>query len=284
MAKRKILHQGRSKDISEGDAPDTHILSFKDETTGFDQASPVTIAGKGVLNNRISAHLMTKLEGIGIATHFLNSLNMREQVIRPLEMHPFSVHVRNIAAGSLCDRLGVKEGFVPRQPIIEFYARNPASGNPIMSEHHLMGMGWVDGYELEEVLHRALRANDYLNGLYAGIGLSLVDIRFEFGRRYSEYGELYLFLGDEISPETCRLWDSVTKEKIGRERVGEAPEAVIEGYQRVAHGLGLVPKGGIVEGGAVNEQIASSLGEIDNELAKARRLRALKAPGAPRKV
>jgi len=281
--KRRLIHEGKAKIIYEGPEKGTLIQYFKDDATAFNGEKHDIVAGKGVLNNRISAHLMTKLEAIGIPTHFLKSLNMREQLVRQVEIIPIEVVIRNVAAGSLTKRLGVKEGAILQNPLVEFYYKKDELGDPMVNEHHIMTFGWADPYELEEMVHMAWRINDYLNGLFAGIGLRLIDFKLEFGRLSGEHGELYILLADEISPDNCRLWDVTTNEKLDKDRFRQDLGDVIEGYQQIAERLGLVPKGGIIEGGSVNEQLAASLGEIDNELARERKLRGLK-PGKPRKV
>jgi phosphoribosylaminoimidazole-succinocarboxamide synthase len=286
IGKRRVIYEGSAKTVYEGTEPGTLVQHFKDDTSAFNGTKRALIAGKGVLNNRISAHLMTKLEGIGIPTHFLRSLNMREQLVRQVEIIPVSIVIRNVAAGSLCTRLGVKEGLVLPQPLIEYYYKKAAAAEDAMvNEHHIITFGWADPYEVEEMIHMAWRVNDYLNGLFTGIGLRLIDFRLEFGRLWGEQGELYLLLADEISPDNCRLWDAATGEKLDRDRFREDLPNVIEGYQQVAQRLGLIPKGGIMDGAGINEQIASSLGEIQNDLAKERGLRVLsKPPFKPRKV
>ena len=283
MAGRKVLYEGKAKTIYEGPEPGTLVQYFKDDATAGNGAKKAVIAGKGVLNNRISSHLMTKLEGIGIPTHFLRSLNMREQLVRQVEIIPLEVVVRNIAAGSMVKRLGIKEGTILPQPVIEFYYKKDDLGDPMVNENQILTFQWADPYELDEMVHLSYRINDYLNGLFAGLGLRLVDFKLEFGRIYGEYGEIYILLADEISPDNCRLWDAVTNEKLDKDRFRFDLGDVITGYQQIAERLGLVPKGGIIDGGSINEQLAASLGEIENELAKQRRLRSLK-PNKPRKV
>lgn len=275
MANRRLIHEGKAKIIYEGPEPGTLIQYFKDDATAFNAQKKAVIAGKGVLNNRISSHLMTRLETIGIPTHFLKSLNMREQLVREVEIIPLEVVVRNIAAGSICKRLGLKEGTILPQPLIEFYYKNDALGDPMIGEHHIITFGWADVFELEEMVAMSYRINDYLNGMFAGIGLKLVDFKLEFGRLWGEYGELYLLLADEISPDNCRLWDMQTNEKMDKDRFRQDLGGLVEAYQQVAERLGLVPKGGIIEGGNINEQVAAGLGEIENELARERRLRSL---------
>ncbi|PJB71432.1 MAG: phosphoribosylaminoimidazolesuccinocarboxamide synthase [Alphaproteobacteria bacterium CG_4_9_14_3_um_filter_47_13] len=278
MVNRRLIHEGKAKIIYEGTEPGTLIQYFKDDATAFNARKKATIAGKGVLNNRISAHLMMRLETIGIPTHFLKSLNMREQLVREVEIIPIEVVIRNIAAGSLCTRLGMKEGTILPQPLIEYYYKKDELNDPMISESHIMTLGWADVYELEEIVAMSYRINDYLNGMFAGIGLKLVDFKLEFGRLWGEYGELYLLLADEISPDNCRLWDMETNEKMDKDRFRQDLGGMIEAYQQVAERLGLIPKGGIIEGGNINEQVAAGLGEIDNELARERRLRSINKP------
>ena len=283
MSRRKVLYEGKAKIIYEGPEPGTFIQYFKDDMTAGNGARHEVVAGKGVLNNRISAHLMTRLESIGIPTHFLRSINMREQMVRQLEMIPLEVVVRNIAAGSLSKRLGIKEGTVLPRPIVEFYLKKDELNDPMVTEEHIIAFNWLDPYELEEIVALSWRVNDYLNGMFAGIGLRLVDFKLEYGRLWGEHGELYLVLADEISPDNCRLWDAVTNEKLDKDRFRQELGGVIEGYQQVAERLGLVPKGGIIEGGNINEQLAASLVQIDNELGRERTLRSIKMPNKPRK-
>ena len=282
MTKRKKLYEGKAKIIYEGPNADTVIQYFKDDATAFNAEKKDTIAGKGVLNNRISAHLMTKIEEIGIPTHFLKSLNMREQLVRSVEIIPLEVVVRNVAAGSLCKRLGVKEGTRMHRPLVEFYYKKDELGDPLVGEDHIITFDWADPYELEEMVAMASRVNDYLSGLFSGIGLTLVDFKLEFGRIWREHGELYIVLADEISPDNCRLWDSKTGEKMDKDRFRFDLGDLVEGYQYIAEKLGLIPEGGIIKGGSINEQLAERLDNIENELAERRKLRDLKA-GKPRK-
>ncbi len=284
MSRRKTLYEGKAKIIYEGPEPGTLIQYFKDDATAGNGAKKDVIAGKGVLNNRISAHIMTKLETIGVPTHFLKSLNMREQLVREVEIIPLEVVVRNIAAGSLCKRLGVKEGTYLNAPLIEFYYKKDELNDPMVNEGHIITFGWADPYELEEIMGQAYRVNDYLSGLFAGIGLKLVDFKLEFGRIYGDYDEIYIVLADEISPDNCRLWDAVTNEKLDKDRFRQDLGGVVEAYQEIAKRLGLVPAGLIGDGGALNEQVAAGMTEIENELASARRLRAInkKGPAKPR--
>ncbi len=283
--RRKQLYEGKAKIIYEGPEPGTVVQYFKDDATAFNAKKKDVISGKGVLNNRISSHIMTKLEGMGIPTHFIRSLNMREQLVRQVEIIPLEVVVRNIAAGSICERLGVKEGTYFPQPLVEFYYKKDELNDPIVSENHIMTFGWADPFELEEIVGLTYRVNDYMSGLFSGIGLTLVDFKLEYGRLWGEYDELYIVLADEVSPDNCRLWDSKTGEKMDKDRFRHDLGDLVEGYQEIAKRLGLIPADGIIQGGNIDEQLAAGLGEIENELAKERRLRAVaKSPQKPRKA
>ncbi len=275
-ARRKVIYEGKAKIIYEGTEPGTFIQYFKDDATAGNGAKKAVIAGKGVLNNRISAHIMTKLEGIGVPTHFLKSLNMREQLVRQVEVIPLEVVVRYIAAGSLAKRFGIKEGTYLPNPVIEFYYKKDDLNDPMVNENHIFTFGWADPFELEEIIGQAYRVNDYLNGMFAGIGLKLVDFKLEFGRLWGEYDELYIILADEISPDNCRLWDAKTGEKLDKDRFRQDLGNVIEGYQEIAKRLGLIPETGLMSGGSFDEKLAEGLEDIENELARERRLRAVK--------
>ena len=279
MVRRKQIYEGKAKILYEGPEPGTVIQYFKDDATAFNAQKHAVIPGKGVLNNRISSHLMTKIEALGIPTHFIRSLNMREQLVRQVEIIPIEVVVRNIAAGTLCKRLDIKEGTVLQRPLVEFYYKKDELGDPLISDEHIITFGWADPYELEEMVSMAWRINDYMNGLFSGIGLKLVDFKIEFGRFFGEHGELYIILADEFSPDNCRLWDAKTGEKMDKDRFRFDLGDLIEGYQYIAEKLGLVPPGGIFKDGSVNEQLVENLELIENELARERRLRSLRKPG-----
>jgi phosphoribosylaminoimidazole-succinocarboxamide synthase len=283
MTRRKLIYEGKAKILYEGPEPGTVIQYFKDDATAFNAQKKAVIAGKGVLNNRISAHLMTKLESIGIPTHFIRSINMREQLVRKVDIIPIELVVRNVAAGSLCKRLGIAEGTVLRRPLIEYYYKKDELGDPMIGEDHIITFGWADPYELEEMVSMAWRVNDYLNGLFSGIGLRLIDFKLEFGRLWGENDELYIVLADEVSPDNCRLWDAKTGEKLDKDRFRFDLGDLVEGYQYIAEKLGLIPAGGIIKGGSVNEQIAEKLELIENELSRERRMRDIK-PTKPRKI
>lgn len=283
MARSKMIYDGKAKTLFEGPEPGTVIQYFKDDATAFNGEKHDVISGKGVLNNRISAHLMTKLEGIGVPTHFIRSINMREQLVRRVEIIPIELVMRNVAAGSLCKRLGVKEGTVLSRPLVEYYYKDDALGDPLVGHDHIYVMNWADPYELEEMTAMAWRVNDYLSGLFAGIGLRLVDFKLEFGRIWDEDGNLYIILADEMSPDNCRLWDAKTGEKMDKDRFRFGLGDLVEGYQYIAKKLGLIPESGIMHDGSIDEKLAETLGNIENDLATDRKLRSI-SKLKPRKV
>jgi len=276
MNKRKALYDGKAKTIYEGPEPGTLVQYFKDDATAFNAQKHSIIAGKGVLNNRISAHIMTKLEDLGIPTHFIRSLNMREQLIRQVDIVPLELVIRNVATGSIVPRLGVEEGTIFHQPLVEFYYKKDELNDPIVSEQHILAFGWADPYELEEMVHLALRVNDFLTGLFSAIGLRLIDFKLEFGRLWGEDDELYIILADEVSPDNCRLWDSKTGERMDKDRFRKDLGDLVEGYQEIAKRLGLIPETGIITEGSVNEEVVGQLEDIENEQAKARKLKSVK--------
>jgi phosphoribosylaminoimidazole-succinocarboxamide synthase len=199
-----------------------------------------------VLNNRISEYLMTRLESIGVPTHFLRRLNMREQLVREVEIIPIEVVIRNIAAGSMVKRLGIEEGAPLPRSIVEYYYKNDELGDPMVSEEHITAFGWANTQDLDEMLQYALRTNDFLSGLFLGVGLKLVDFKLEFGRLWEEE-EMRIVLADEISPDSCRLWDVVTNEKLDKDRFRRDMGGVEEAYQEVARRLGVLPEAGPVD-------------------------------------
>ncbi len=243
MNRRRQVYEGKAKVLFEGPEPGTLVQYFKDDATAFNNQKRGTITGKGVLNNRISEYLMCRLNEIGVPTHFLRRLNMREQLIKEVEIIPLEVVVRNVAAGSLATRLGIAEGTALPRSIVEFYYKNDELGDPMVTEEHITAFGWANTQEIDEVLHLALRINDFLSGLFLGVGIRLVDFKLEFGR-YWQNDELRIVLADEISPDSARLWDIKTNEKLDKDRfrrdLGNVPEA----YQEVARRLGILPEGG----------------------------------------
>jgi phosphoribosylaminoimidazole-succinocarboxamide synthase len=244
MTRRRQVYEGKAKVLFEGPEPGTLVQYFKDDATAFNNKKKGTITGKGVLNNRISEYLMTRLGEVGIPTHFVRRLNMREQLIKEVEIIPLEVVVRNVAAGSLAQRLGVAEGTTLPRSIVEFYYKNDELGDPMVSEEHITCFGWASPQEIDEIMHLALRINDFLTGLFLGIGIRLVDFKLEFGRWW-QGDEMRIILADEISPDSARLWDFKTNEKMDKDRFRRDLGNVAEAYQEVARRLGILPEAGV---------------------------------------
>ena len=243
MARRRKLYEGKAKVLFEGPEPGTIIQYFKDDATAFNNKKTGTITGKGVLNNRISEYLMVRLAEIGIPTHFVRRLNMREQLVRQVEIIPIEVVVRNVAAGSIAKRFDLPEGDALPRSIIEFYYKSDALDDPMIAEEHITAFGWAAPQEIDEMMTLSLRVNDFLCGIFSVIGLRLVDFKLEFGRLYND-DEVRLVLADEISPDNCRLWDINTNEKMDKDRFRRDLGGVEEAYQEVARRLGVLAEAG----------------------------------------
>jgi phosphoribosylaminoimidazole-succinocarboxamide synthase len=244
MTRRKKIYEGKAKILYQGPEPGTIVQYFKDDATAFNNEKKGTITGKGVLNNRISEFMMLKLAEIGVPTHFVRRLNMREQLVREVEIIPVEVVVRNVAAGQFTKRFNVEEGTPLPRSIVEFYYKADELGDPIVSEEHITAFGWATPQDIDDMMALALRVNDYMSGLFTGIGLKLIDFKLEFGRLYEENGEIRVVLADEISPDSCRLWDIETNEKMDKDRFRHDMGKVEEAYQEVARRLGILPEAG----------------------------------------
>ena len=247
MNRRRRIYEGKAKILYEGPEPGTLIQFFKDDATAFNKKKHQIVDGKGVLNNRISEHIFNHLNRIGIPTHFIKRLNMREQLIREVEIIPLEVVVRNIAAGSLATRLGIEEGTVLPRSIIEFYYKNDQLEDPMVTEEHITAFGWASPQEIDDVMALAIRVNDFLSGLFLGVGIQLVDFKMECGRLW-ENDVMRIVVADEISPDSCRLWDVQTKDKLDKDRFRRDLGGLVEAYQEVARRLGILveqerPKG-----------------------------------------
>ncbi len=242
MSRRRMIYEGKAKILYEGPEPGTLIQYFKDDATAFNAQKKGTISGKGVLNNRISEHIFTLLGTIVIPTHFIRRLNMREQLIRQVEIVPIEIVVRNVAAGTLSQRLGIEEGTQLPRTIIEYYYKDDALGDPMIADEHIAAFGWATQEEMNDIADMAIRVNDFLCGLFAGIGIRLVDFKLEFGRLWeNEFSRV--ILADEISPDGCRLWDMTTNEKLDKDRFRRDLGGEAEAYQEVARRLGLLKEG-----------------------------------------
>ena len=221
MARRRQVYEGKGKVLFEGPEPGTLVQYFKDDALAVSDGRQGVITGKGVLNNRISEYLMMRLTEIGVPTHFMRRLNMREQLVREVEIIPIILCVRNV----------------------EYYYKSDELRDPMVSEEHITAFGWAAPPDLDEMMALALRINDFLSGLFFGIGLRLVDFRVEFGRLWEEE-HVRVILADELSPDNCRLWDLHTGEKLDRDRFDRDLGNVEEGYQEVARRLGILPESG----------------------------------------
>ncbi len=237
--RRTRIYEGKAKILYEGPEPGTIIVHFKDDATAFNAQKKAVIEGKGVLNQRISEFMFTKLNDLGLPTHFLRTVNMREQLVREVEIIPLEVVVRNVAAGSLSTRLGIDEGTALPRSIIEFYYKNDKLGDPMVSEEHITAFNWANPQEIDDMMHMAIRINDFLTGLFLGIGIKLVDFKIEFGRLY-ENDMMRIVLADEISPDSCRLWDIKTSDKLDKDRFRRDLGGLVEAYQEVARRLGII--------------------------------------------
>lgn len=243
MARRRMVYEGKAKILYEGPEPDTMVQYFKDDATAGNAAKKDVIEGKGALNNRLSEHFMSGLNTIGVPTHFIKRLNMREQLIRTCEMIPLEVVVRNIAAGTMSTRLGIEEGTPLPRPIIEFYLKEDALNDPIVSEEHIIAFGWATQQDVDDMIALALRVNDFMSGMMLGVGIRLVDFKIEVGRVFE--GDFQrLIVADEISPDSCRLWDVETGEKLDKDVFRRDLGSLADAYTEVANRLGILPKSG----------------------------------------
>ena len=240
MARRKLVYEGKAKILYEGPDTSTLIQYFKDDATAFNAEKKDVIDGKGVLNNRLSEFFMTGLNAIGIPTHLIKRINMREQLIRAVEIVPLEVIVRNYAAGTLVKRLGLEEGVALPRPIVEFCFKDDSLGDPLVSEEHIIAFNWASQQELDDMLALALRVNDFLSGIMYGVGIRLADFKIEIGRVFEEDYQR-LVVADEISPDSCRLWDLKTGEKLDKDVFRHELGSLTDAYTEVARRLGVLP-------------------------------------------
>ena len=236
MKKKKKLYEGKAKIIFATEEKNFVIQHFKDDATAFNNQKKSVIDGKGILNNRISEHILNNLGQIGIKNHLVKRLNMREQLVHHVKIIPIEFIVRNIATGSLTKRLGIEDGSVLERPLIEYCLKNDELGDPIVSREHILTFNWLNIVELDWISKELLRINDFLQGMFRGIGIKLVDFKVEFGKT----NENKIILADEISPDTCRLWDVSTEKKLDKDRFRQNLGNLIEAYQEVARRLGIL--------------------------------------------
>ena len=238
MNKGKKLYEGKAKILYEGPEKGTAIQHFKDDATAFNNQKKSTVEGKGVLNNRISEHILNNLNQIGIKTHLLKRLNMREQLVRLVEIIPIEFIVRNIATGSLTKRLAIPDGTILSKPLIEYSYKNDELGDPLIAREHIIEFKWASKMDLDLINNYCLRINDFMLGMFRGIGIKLIDFKLEFGRVNTD-GKKEIILADEISPDTCRLWDVVSEKKLDKDRFRKDLGNIIQAYQEVASRLGI---------------------------------------------
>jgi phosphoribosylaminoimidazole-succinocarboxamide synthase len=243
MNKGKKIYEGKAKILYETNEKGFIIQHFKDDATAFNNLKKASVEGKGVLNNRISEHILTSLNNCGIKTHFIKRLNMREQLIKEAEIFPIEFIVRNIATGSLTKRLGIPEGTVLENPLLEYCYKDDDLSDPLIAKEHIYTFGWATEKEIKKIDIMTLRINDLLQGMFRGIGIKLIDFKIEFGKVWSKNNEIKeIVLADEISPDTCRLWDAKSEKKLDKDRFRKDLGNIIQGYQEVARRLGIMPE------------------------------------------
>lgn len=243
MARRRQIFEGQAKILFEGPEPGTLVQYFKDDVTTLNVKSRGIITGKGVLNNRISEYLLTRLGEIGVSTYFVRRLNMREQLVREVEPIPIEVIMRNIAAGSFARRFGMAEGTPLPRSIVEYYYKSDELEHPMISEEHITAFGWATPQEIDEMMSLALRINDFLSGLFLGISMRLMDLKIEFGRLWEDE-QVRIILADEVCPDSCRLWDLRTNQRLDQKRHSGDYGDLADAYQEVARRLGILPESG----------------------------------------
>lgn len=235
VKKEDLLYSGKAKSLFFTDQNDLLIAEFRDDTTAFDGAKHEKLADKGVVNNQISAFLMERLEEAGIPTHFECLLNDSESIVKKLKMIPLENVVRNIAAGSLCRRLGIESGLQLDPPLHELFLKNDELHDPMVTEQHAIVFGWATDNQLQKMKSLSYKINDVLKKIFREAGLLLVDAKYEFG--IDKNGEICV--GDEISPDSCRIWDAETKESLDKDRFRKDLGDVIPSYQKIAERLGI---------------------------------------------
>ena len=242
MARRVKIYEGKAKILYEGPEHGTIVQYFKDDATAFNAEKKDVIEGKGPLNNLFSEFFMNGLGAIGVPTHFIKRLNMREQLVHACEIIPLEVIVRNYAAGSICKRLGLEEGIQLSRPIVEFCYKDDALGDPLVTEEHIAAFGWATAQEMDDIIAMALRVNDFVSGIMFGVGIRLADFKIEIGRIYEgDYARLVI--ADEISPDSCRLWDIETGQKLDKDVFRRDLGSLTDAYTEVARRLKLLPNG-----------------------------------------
>ena len=234
VTKGEQLYEGKAKKVFATSDPDVVLVSYKDDATAFNGLKKGTIAGKGVVNNRMSNHMFRMLEKAGVPTHYIEELGDRETLVKKVEIVPLEVIIRNIAAGSMSKRLGIAEGTELKCPVIEFSNKNDELGDPMINDYHAMGMGLATREEINKITELAFKVNEFMIDYFRKLNIDLVDFKLEFGKFHGE-----IILADEISPDTCRFWDSTTKEKLDKDRFRRDMGGVEEAYAEMMKRLGL---------------------------------------------
>lgn len=228
MKKLEQLYEGKAKKVFATDNPDVVLVSYKDDATAFNGLKKGQIAGKGVVNNRCSNHLFQMLEKNGVKTHYIEEINDTDTLVKRVSIVPLEVIVRNIAAGSLAKRLGLEEGTPMKKTVLEFSYKDDALGDPMVNDYHIYAMEFATKEELDQIKEMALKVNDLLRAYFKDINIDLIDFKLEFGRYHDE-----IILADEISPDTCRYWDSITHEKLDKDRFRRDLGGVEDAYQEI---------------------------------------------------
>ncbi len=234
MEKKAELYAGKAKSVYTTDEDDKLILHFRNDTSAFDGEKMEQLDRKGMVNNKFNAFIMKKLEEAGIETHVIELLGDDEVLVKNLEMIPVECVVRNIAAGSIVRRLGVQDGMDLNPPTFEFFLKNDALHDPMINDYHIRTFGWASEDEIARMKELTFKVNEVLTRLFADAGMLLVDYKLEFGRYQGR-----IVLGDEFSPDGCRLWDADTREKLDKDRFRQGLGGVVEAYEEVAHRLGV---------------------------------------------
>lgn len=235
IEKKDLLYSGKAKSLYTTNKEDLLISEFRDDTTAFDGVKREKLANKGVVNNQISAHIMKVLEAAGVPTHFVETISANETVVRRLKMVPLESVIRNVAAGSLCRRLGVTSGMQLDPPLYELFLKNDELHDPMINDNHAISFGWATQDQLDKMCELTFKINEVLSDLFKKAGLLLVDAKYEFG--VGSDGKMYL--GDEISPDSCRIWDKVTHEPLDKDRFRKDLGNVVGSYQVIAEHLGI---------------------------------------------
>ncbi len=234
MEKKEQLYEGKAKKVFATDDPDVVIVSYKDDATAFNGEKRGTIVGKGAINNRMTNLVFRKFEAAGIPTHFIEELNDRETAVKKVDIVPLEVIIRNVAAGSFSRRMGVEEGRQLLCPILEFSYKNDALGDPFINDDYALALGLATQEEIDQIRSYTLKVNEIMKEYFLNAGMKLIDFKIEFGRFHGQ-----ILLADEVSPDTCRLWDVETNEKLDKDRFRRDLGNVEEAYNEVFHRLGL---------------------------------------------